>query len=130
MDNNFKVTKDFPHYTTYSDERKINSIFKISFVEQAVNDGFKFYKLAIEVGDHEGMQISIYEEYEHSENWEDWDENDCKYFFGLSKQKLLDRYKIEHQKMLKELETVAKVLGFHTIDNSSNYGIYILKDVG
>ena len=74
------------------------------------NDGLLFHTVKLRSGYYSGMQFYVQKDY--ALEAEDFDNDDCHYYFGCCRSEAYRKYAAEVKKVTKELNRLAKEYGF------------------
>ena len=75
-----------------------------------LNSGYMFHKLTLKDGYYNGVQFYVEDNYELDKY--DYDNADCRYYFGLCCSAAYRKYHAEHNKIVRAMRKLAKTYGF------------------
>ena len=111
---NFRTPDGFPLFVAMpeeDDEEGYGLYMLQREVEQSLEDvncGLRFHKITVESGYYYGIQLYVEEEHDPNE----YDNDDCQYYFDLYRSVAIRRYNSEINKINRLLRRIAKQYGF------------------
>lgn len=79
---------------------------------ERANAEFDFHKITLESGYFTGVQFFVEEKFNGYDKMEDMDNEDCQYYYGECRSKILSRYYAEVRKVQKAMAKIAADYGF------------------